>query len=86
MSDDKTKGKTQTGDVSGSASATVEVAPPVTPVEDPVIVTLNMAPFKRLIQYLGVVSPGVDRILMEMLTEHELKITNMLSGVGIKFS
>lgn len=54
---------------------------------------LNVGPLKeitkdthtRMTQYLGIVNPGVLRIMHEILVEHETKIVNLLDGVGVKF-
>lgn len=54
---------------------------------------LNIGPLKeitkdthtRMTQYLGIVNPGVLRIVHEILVEHEKKVVTLLDGVGVKF-
>ena len=76
------------------------VAPPVIVQEqevdvpaDIVVHELNIGPLKeitkdthtRMTQYLGIVNPGVLRIMHEILVEQEKKVVNLLGGVGITF-
>ena len=75
--------------------------PPVVPIVEPAILQeklieepfINVGPLKditrdthtRMVQYLGIVNPGVLRVMAEMLAEQETKTINFLVSAGIKF-
>jgi hypothetical protein len=73
----------------------VPLATPVAPkpvVEEQSLIKVNIGPLKditkdthtRMVQYLGIVNPGVLRVMADMLTEQEKKVVNFLAGAGIK--
>ena len=61
-------------------------------VEERPLVSINVGPLNditkdthtRLAQYLGIVNPGVLRVMADMLREQEVKIINFLAGAGVK--
>lgn len=72
--------------------APVVVVQEETPAEEPISIVVNAAPLHsitkdthtRMVQYLGIVNPGVQRIMGEMLMEQEKKVVALLASVGIK--
>lgn len=69
----------------------VESVESVKSIEESLVI--NVGPLKditkdthtRMVQYLGIVNPGVLRIMAEMLAEQEAKVINFLVSAGIKF-
>ena len=61
-------------------------------VDERQMLDVNIGPFKeitkdthtRLAQYLGIVNPGVLRVMADMLREQETKVVNFLAGAGVK--